>query len=151
MDIREKPADRLHPGVAAVVFDSAREQVLLQKRSDNGMWGLPSGHVEIGETVEEAVIREVKEETGLQVKVVRLVGVYSDPSSQVFSYPTGERVHFITTFFECLPVGGSLSPDMVESRDVKFFHFGNLPANILPMHPRWLHDSLCGQDAAFIR
>lgn len=58
--------DDVRPGVAAVVLDAAR-RVLLARRADNGLWGLPSGHVEPGETVAEAVAREVREETGLDV------------------------------------------------------------------------------------
>ncbi|EKN42356.1 MutT/nudix family protein, partial [Clostridium botulinum CFSAN001627] len=66
------------PGVAIVIFND-KKQVLLQKRSDVCLWGIPSGHVEPGETVTNAAIREVLEETGLDVEVVRFIGVYSDP------------------------------------------------------------------------
>ena len=91
--------------MAAVVFDEAG-RVLLGRRLDNGLWGLPSGHVEVGETAAQAAVREVAEETGLQVQVQRLVGVYSDPASQVFAYPDGRVTQFVTTTFACLPRGG---------------------------------------------
>ncbi len=90
--------ERVEAGVAAVVFDGA-QRVLLGRRADNGLWGLPSGHVEAGETVAEAVRREVREETGLEVAIVRLIGVYSDPASQVFCYPSGP-VSLIALFFQ---------------------------------------------------
>jgi ADP-ribose pyrophosphatase YjhB (NUDIX family) len=64
--------------VAAVVLDG-EGRILLQRRSDNGLWGLPGGSVEIGEAVRDAIKREVREETGLTVEVVRLIGVYSNP------------------------------------------------------------------------
>jgi len=143
----------IRPGVAAAVLEhtGGTTKVLLVRRSDNGLWGLPSGKVEIGETVEEAVIREVKEETGLKVKVIRLVGVYSNPETQFFSYPSGRKVHFITTFFECDIIGGVLKADQQETLEVKFFEVKKLPREILPMHPSWLEDLLSGRKEAFIR
>ncbi len=110
VDVRrwERPAfawpDRVEAGVAAVVFDRSR-QVLLVRRADNGLWGLPSGHVEPGETVADAVVREVREETGLHVTVLSLVGIYSDPVSQVFAYSSGHVSQFITSCFRCEVVG----------------------------------------------
>ncbi|WP_153072168.1 NUDIX domain-containing protein, partial [Escherichia coli] len=68
--------ESIKPGVAGIVFDEYG-RVLLMKRADNGLWGIPSGHVEPAETVEQAIIREIREETGLEVQVKRLIGVYS--------------------------------------------------------------------------
>ena len=125
------------------VFDEAG-RVLLGRRLDNGLWGLPSGHVEVGETAAQAAVREVAEETGLQVQVQRLVGVYSDPASQVFAYPDGRVTQFVTTTFACLPRGGQMHPDGVETSQAGFFSPDELPAPLLPMHPRWLTDALSG-------
>ena len=61
------------------------ERVLLQRRDDNGRWGLPGGSVEPGESVRTAVIREVHEETGLDVEPLRLIGVYSDPANEAIA------------------------------------------------------------------
>ena len=69
---------RLGVGANAIIFDDDGG-ILLEKRSDNGWWGLPGGHVEIGESAQDAVVREVLEETGLVVEIMRLVGVYSHP------------------------------------------------------------------------
>lgn len=142
--------ERLEPGVAAVVLNAPGD-VLLVKRRDNGLWGLPSGHVERGETVAEAVKREVREETGLDVEVERLIGVYSDPASQVFHYPSGEVVQFVTLSFLCRVVGGTLCADGVESSEVKFFKPSELPHDILTMHPLWLKDAQADRPQAFIR
>jgi len=143
--------ERVEAGVAAVVFDGAR-RVLLGRRADNGLWGLPSGHVETGETVAEAVRREVREETGLEVAIVRLIGVYSDPASQVFCYPSGPVVQFVTTCFLCTsPARGEARADGTETSAVRFFAVNALPPDLLPMHPRWLADALAGQAAAYIR
>jgi HAD superfamily hydrolase (TIGR01450 family) len=133
--------ERVAAGVAAVVLDR-KGRVLLGRRADNGLWGLPSGRVEVGETAEEAVVREVREETGLRVEVVRLVGVYSDPESQAFVYPTGEVVQFVTACFLCGGVSGRLLADGSETTDAAFFAADRLPTDLLTMHPRWLSDAL---------
>src|SRR5262245_33852004 len=91
----------IRPGVAAVIFDDGR--VLLQRRDDTRRWGLPGGAVDPGESVRDAVIREVLEETGLDVEPVRLIGVYSDPVyHQVMTYPDGNLIHYVSTVFECV-------------------------------------------------
>ena len=79
-----KRIDDLKAGVAVIILNE-ENQVLLQKRSDVGLWGIPSGHIEIGETVSEAAIREIKEETNLDIRIKKLIGVYSEPDSQVFN------------------------------------------------------------------
>lgn len=142
--------DRIKAGVAGIIFDRT-QRVLLMQRADNGLWGVPSGHVEPGETVEEAIIREISEETGLKVKVNRLIGVYSDPVSQVFSYPNGKVSHFITTCFECEVVGGTLIRKNEETIDVNYFDLNHLPENLLTMHPRWLKDALEKEEISYIR
>lgn len=85
--------DEIRPGVAVIVLDK-KNRVLLQKRSDVRLWAIPSGHVEPGETVAEAAIREVQEETNLHIHIQKLIGVYSEPNSQVFKYPNGRTVHY---------------------------------------------------------
>jgi ADP-ribose pyrophosphatase YjhB (NUDIX family) len=100
-------ATQLRPSVAAVVRDG-QGRILLQRRSDNGLWGLPGGSVEIGESVTQAIIREVREETGLSVRVDRLIGVYSDPRLQVVRYPDGKVVHYVSSLFSCTILGGCL-------------------------------------------
>ena len=74
---------KLRPGASAIIFDDARQRVLLTRRSDNGRWCLPGGGMDPGESVEETCIREVSEETGLDVQVTRLVGVYTSPDIKV--------------------------------------------------------------------
>src|SRR3989442_14998608 len=97
----------IRPGVSAIIVTP--EGALLQRRSDNGLWGLPGGGVEPGESVSEAIIREVREETGLEVAPVRLVGVYSAPAlGQVVTYPDGNVIHYVSASFECRIVGGAL-------------------------------------------
>jgi len=78
----------LVPAVSAVVTDSDG-RILLHKRSDNFLWSLPGGAMELGESVEQAVIREVKEETGFDVEVNKCIGIYSDPN-HVIAFSDGE-------------------------------------------------------------
>lgn len=142
--------ERVEPGVAAVVIDDDGN-VLLMRRSDNGLWGIPSGHVEPTETVKAAVIREVREETGLETEIERLVGIYSDPRSQVITYPDHRIRHFITTCFLCHPCGGTLQSCGPETLDTAFFPIEALPEPMMTMHPRWLADALAQVKEPFIR
>lgn len=142
--------ESIKPGVAGIVFDETG-RVLLMKRSDNGLWGIPSGHVEPAETVNQAIVREIWEETGLEVQVKRLIGIYSDPVSQIFPYPNGKVSHFITNCFECQIIGGTLNKRHWETLDVQFFNVNQLPENLLSMHPRWLEDALEQEKTSFIR
>ncbi len=139
----------LRPSVTAVILNGDGH-VLLQRRSDNGLWGLPGGSVEIGESVSAALAREVKEETGLTVKIERLVGVYSDPAYQVARYADGNVVHYISTLFACRVLGGCLQT-CEESLDLRFFDPGRLPEDMLDMHRIRVQDSMANRPEAFIR
>ena len=83
-----KMPDEIRPSTNGAIFNEKGE-ILLQRRADNGYWGLPGGKVDIGESVEQGAIREVLEETGLHVTIKRLIGVYSDPQHySIMSYPS---------------------------------------------------------------
>lgn len=139
----------IRPGVAAVIFGEGG--VLLQLRDDNGRWGLPGGAVEPGESVTAAIVREVREETGLDVEPVRLIGVYSDPANhQVIAYPDGNVIHYVSTVFECAVRGGTLTC-CDESLDLRFFDPAALPPDALPIARIRIRDALAHQVAAFVR
>ena len=95
---------KIRLGCTAAIFDK-QGRILLTKRSDNGQWCLPGGAVDPGETVAEACEREVLEETGLQVRVKRLVGIYSH-SDQLVVYPDGNKVQVVALHFEVEVIGG---------------------------------------------
>jgi ADP-ribose pyrophosphatase YjhB (NUDIX family) len=111
-------ANSLVPGASAVVTDD-QERILLQRRSDNSRWALPGGVMDIGESLRDCVIREVREETGLDVEPQYIVGVYSDPG-HVFAYDDGEVRQQFSVCFACRIIGGQLRPSE-ESREVRFF------------------------------
>ena len=97
---------KIRVGCSAAIFDKDG-RVLLTRRADNGQWCLPSGGMEPGESPAQAVTREVLEETGLHVRVKRLVGVYSDPN-QLVMYVDGNKVQIVAIHFEAEVTGGTL-------------------------------------------
>jgi 8-oxo-dGTP pyrophosphatase MutT (NUDIX family) len=154
LDSTGKPLPRLpkviRPGTCAAVFNG-RGEILLQKRADNGFWSMPGGAIDPGESVEQGALREVWEETGLQVRVVRLVGVYSDPRNyMVTHYPGGDIVHNVSLCFVCERVAGTLQLSD-ESTDIGYFPVEALPAPMMLSHLIRLKDVLAQQHEPFIR
>jgi ADP-ribose pyrophosphatase YjhB (NUDIX family) len=94
-------------GCSATLFDAERRRILLTRRADNGRWCLPGGHFEPGEDVSEACVREMREETGLEVRVTRLIGVYSSPHT-VLDYGERGRFQVVALNFEVEAIGGRL-------------------------------------------
>jgi ADP-ribose pyrophosphatase YjhB (NUDIX family) len=122
-------ATRIVPGGVAVIVDE-RGRVLLQRRADSGNWSLPGGTMEVGETLEHCVIREVREETGLDVEITGLVGVYTDPG-HVIAYADGEVRQQFSLVFRARVVGGGLSRSE-ESTDLR--HVDPAEFDTLPIH-----------------
>jgi 8-oxo-dGTP diphosphatase len=140
----------LLPATAAIIRDEGG-RVLLIRRGDGRGWSLPGGLLEPGERLSESIVREVREETGLEVEPVRIVGVYSDPAYTHITYPNGDQIHFVSTTFECRQVGGQLRPDGDESLEVAYFAPDALPDGIVCDHVSRIHDALAGREAAFFR
>jgi len=142
---------QIRPAVAAAVFND-KGQILLQKRKDVNRWGPISGHVEFGESVEEAMLREISEETGTQAQLVRLIGVYSSPLSQTYHY-SDKTVQYITTYFEAR-LQNEFTENFTneETLALQFFHPDQIPADELAqLHPNWLSDALGPATAVYIR
>lgn len=138
--------DKVTPGTAAVILNTERDRVLLHLRDDYPMWSLPGGPPDFGESFSQGLIREVTEETGLVVDIVRLVGDYSEPEFWIFSYPDGNRAHAFAAAFECKVVSGELAANMTDSLDVKWFPVDKLPENLMPMHPKVITDCITGKE-----
>jgi len=117
--------------VGIIIRDQAGK-ILLEKRSDCGAWGLPGGEIKPGESALAASIREAREETGLDIRYSRLVGVYSEPFGRIVTYPdNGDVVQLVVIVLEAEIAGGELrlSP---ESLELKFFAPEKLPGDIVP-------------------
>ena len=113
-------------------------QMLLQKRSKKEeLLGFPGGVVEIGESIEEAMLREVKEETGLNVKTNYLIGVYS---KYFCTYPNGDKAQTICYSFKCTVLEGELTIDDKETFDLRFFDINNIPELFTQQHKDMLND-----------
>lgn len=116
-------------GAFAIVTDS-ENRILLCLRTDADIWNLPGGGIECGEAPWEGVVREVKEETGLDAVVEKLIGVYSKPQNNdlVFSY-------------QCKVVSGVIQIN-AEAREIAYFNADALPQNIVQKHLERIQDCL---------
>lgn len=141
-------ANSLIPAASAVVANDQGE-ILLQRRSDNDLWSIPGGAMEPGETIRQTAVREVREETGIEVEPTRLVGIYSDPN-HVVEYSDGEVRQQFSVCLACEPVGGELSTSD-ESLEVGYFASDAIEA--MNMHAsirRRISDYLAGHSAPVI-
>ena len=129
-----------HVGANVAIFDDAG-QVLLTRRQDNGLWCLPGGHMDLGESIDQTATREAQEETGLTVQLDRLVGLYSS------YYPAGtfgeeSPAHAILiALFRAQVTGGDLrlNPEVTE---FGWFNPDHLPADLIPQHIQRIQDAV---------
>ncbi len=120
----------LKPGGSALVVDDAG-RVLMQRRGDSGNWSLPGGIMEVGESLEDCVVRETREETGLDIRITGLLGIYTDPE-HVIEYSDGEvRQEFAVVYYGRV-IGGEIQVSD-ESTEVRFLTLDELAE--LPVHP----------------
>jgi ADP-ribose pyrophosphatase YjhB (NUDIX family) len=112
-------------GAGAVIFDD-QQRVLLGLRGDNRLWGIPAGQMELGETPAGTAIRETCEECGLQIRVKKLLGVYTG-SDAFHTYPDGNQIQVAGARFMAEGVGGDLNPDGHETLDAQWFDVNDLP------------------------
>lgn len=123
-------ANSIKVAVSALVRDSAG-RILMIHRTDNDKYSIPGGGQEVGETVAQAVIREVKEETGIDIEVTQLVGVFSDPA-HVIAYDDGEVRQEYSICFRAKPISGDLRTSS-ESKEVAWVEPEQLSS--LDIHP----------------
>lgn len=138
------------PAVAAIIFNENGE-ILLQRRKDVDQWCILSGHVEFGETITDAVLREIREETGAGADIVRFIGLYSSPSSQTYYYQE-RTVQYVTAYFEArFTESVDLQFSNNETSELKFFAPQQIPEELAQLNPDWLHDALDTLHAPFLR
>ncbi len=136
--------ERKAPLASVEIIIQKDGKIVLIKREGppfKGKWKLPGGMVEYGQTVEDAAVFEAKEETSLEVELIDILGVYSDPNRD-------PRFHSLATVFIAKPLNGTLKGDMVETTDAKWVAVDKLDTGdmgfdhgkILSDYKRWLAD-----------
>lgn len=123
-------ANSIVPSVTAVVTDD-KGRLLLVHKTDNNLWALPGGGVDVGESVAQAAVREVKEETGIDVEVTGLIGLYTDPR-HVMAYDDGEVRQQFSICFTTRMLAGEVATSS-ETSEVEFVDVERIDE--LPMHP----------------
>jgi len=131
------------PGLAVIVAVIHEEKVLLTKREDFEVWCLPGGGVEEGESLAEAGIREVKEETGMDVELTRLVGVYSRMGGGMHD------VHAV--LYVAKPMGGELRTQPNEVIEIAYFPFEQLPDEMLFGFKKRIQDAVSNVSGVSVR
>ena len=127
--LREKVGqDPIFINATSGLVINEKGEFLLQRRGGGekkDSWSFPGGIMEIGELAQDTVKRELKEETGLDVEVGKLVGVYTCP--ELVTYPNGDKCQMVTQVFICEATGGELKPDGDETLELKYFTLKNRP------------------------
>jgi ADP-ribose pyrophosphatase YjhB (NUDIX family) len=124
----------LLPGNRAIV-ENASSEILLLKRTDFGVWGLPSGSPEEAESSQAGIIREVLEETGLQIKQLKPIGFASDPKHETITFPNGDQIQNFCMVWHVTEWEGTLKAADEEATELRFFDPTHLP-DMLPNHRR---------------
>jgi len=114
------------PG-ARIVIERPDGRVLLQKRSDFGVWGVPGGNPEEGETILQAIVRETREETGLAIENPLVFGHASSPETEQITFPNGDRIHVYCLLFYATEFTGRLESVQPETLELGWFAPDGLP------------------------
>lgn len=126
------------PGTRALIFNDDRE-LLLEKQVHFGSWALPHGCIDVGESAYDALIREVREETGVSIIRAEPFGLYSDPKYSV-TYPNGDQVQTFTIAFLVKEWSGNPASDGEEVAELRFFPLDRLPEPLYPIHVETIVD-----------
>jgi 8-oxo-dGTP diphosphatase len=130
---------------ATAIIEFSQNKILLIKRDTvpfKGYWALPGGRVELGENVEQTIIREVKEETGLDVEVVRKIGEYHEQGTQ-----DGIEYDYYPACFLVRVIGGEIRRQQSEIQDIQLFRVEDIPENLAFVHNQMVKDYLASRDA----
>ncbi len=125
---------------ATAIIPYSNDQILLIKRDTipfKGYWALPGGRADPGETIEQTIVREVKEETGLDVEVVRVIGEYVEQGIK-----DGVEYEYYPTCFVVKPVGGDIKKQEGEIQEIALFSLKALPSPLAFEHDKMVQDYL---------
>ena len=137
-------------GSCAAIFDETGEKLLLTRRSDNNQWCLPGGGMDPGESASDNCLREVREETGLQAEVTKLIGIYTSPD-RITVYADGNQFQYVSMLFEVSVLGGELELDH-ESTEVGYFSRAEIDdPDLIPNHRERIPDIYAASEVTFIR
>ena len=128
------------PSVTVLIRDDT-ERLLLVRQTDPEIWSTPGGAIEPLETPADAAVREAWEETGLDVRITRLVGAFGGAEYHT-RYANGDEVSYVQIVFEAAVRSGALRPDGDEVRELRFFSLNELAALSVP---KWLSEVLSGR------
>jgi 8-oxo-dGTP pyrophosphatase MutT (NUDIX family) len=120
---------------AALIIRDSEDRILMERRSDCGLWGFIGGRVDAGETIEQAAIREAREETGLEIRVDALQGIYSGIENRVVTFPDNV-VQLVDVVMTASILSGELTCSH-ESEALHFFAVNDLPSNDDVVPPAW--------------
>ncbi len=124
----------IHPA-ARIIVENDRNEILVVERLDNGKIGIPAGSLEENETIEECIIREVYEETGLEIIELEVIGISTNPQLETVSYNNGDKIQYFTIEFYSNKWEGHIEvQDKNEIKDSKFVEvqkISQLPKNEL--------------------
>ncbi len=138
--------DRIILNYAGCIIFDDKNRLLLQKRTDCGEWGFLGGLVELGEATHEAAIREIKEESGLDVEIISLYGVYSKYFDE---YANGDKAQTIVHLFKAKIIGGALIDNNSETAELKFFDLDNVPPLFNKQHQDAFDDIIAGKEFVY--
>lgn len=124
---------------AGVILLNGTGKMLLQRRTDNGCWGIPGGAMELEESFEETARREVLEETGLRVGKLDLFYLSSGQHTY-YEYPNGDQVYLACAIFTSREFDGEINMDESETLGLQWFHPNDLPSNLNPNDVRPIHE-----------
>lgn len=135
--------DRVITLGAGALIQNGRGQVLLTLRRE-GLWGIPAGLMELGETISGTLVREAKEEMNVEIAVRELVGVFTGPDTY-HTYPDGNQVQIVSTLFRADLLSDDFKPDGDETRDIAWFDPDQLP-EMVPRHRRMVEYYVTSRD-----
>jgi ADP-ribose pyrophosphatase YjhB (NUDIX family) len=118
-DDPEAPAANSMVPSTNVIIENDDDEILMIRRSDNGNWALPGGAIDLGESLAQAAVRETKEESGIDCKVIDVVGIYTDPKHIILYTSNGEARQEFSIVVRARATGGELTPSS-ESTEVRW-------------------------------